>query len=117
MTELIALLSTGKGTWSSVIKLMAQGEWENVYLVTNEFGRDNFNKKENMHFIVIDTKKQIPEIVSGLTEEFKKITGPEVAFNMESGSGKEHMAVLSALLKSGLGIRQVAVTEKGVEEV
>jgi len=36
---------------------------------------------------------------------------------MTSGSGKEHMALLSALLKLGLGIRLVSFTNNGIKEL
>ena len=46
-----------------------------------------------------------------------KIYDLDVALNMVSGTGKEHMAILSALLKLGLGIRLMAVTKNGVVEL
>ena len=47
----------------------------------------------------------------------EKISGIEVGLNIVSGSGKEHMALISALLKLGIGIRLVALTSNGVKEV
>ena len=41
----------------------------------------------------------------------------EVAVNIVSGNGKEHMAIISALLKLGVGIRLMAVTKDGVREL
>ena len=41
----------------------------------------------------------------------------ETAVNLISGDGKEHMALLSALLKLGVGIRLIALTKEGVKEV
>jgi len=37
--------------------------------------------------------------------------------NIVSGDGKEHMALISALLKLGLGIRFVALTKEGIKEI
>ena len=37
--------------------------------------------------------------------------------NFVSGMGKEHMALISALLKLGVGIRLMALTKNGIEEV
>ena len=42
MANLIACLSEGKGTWEHVKRVVEGQEWDSVYLVTNEFGRDNF---------------------------------------------------------------------------
>ena len=34
MTELVACLTTGKGSWTEVAKLIAGENWEKVYLIT-----------------------------------------------------------------------------------
>ena len=41
----------------------------------------------------------------------------EAAVNLISGNGKEHMAVISALMKLGLGIRLIALTPNGIKEI
>ena len=40
MTELIAFLSTGKGTWANVSGLIKGESWDKVYLLTNDFGKE-----------------------------------------------------------------------------
>ncbi len=118
MTELVAILSTGKGTWSQVIKVINSEEWDKIYLITNEFGANTFKKQENMEFIVINTNESIELIIDHIQEKLKnKLSGPEVALNFVSGTGKEHMAVLSALLKMGLGIRLIIHTVNGLKEI
>ena len=119
MTELVTLLSTGKDTWTDVIKLMNAESWEKIVIITNQFGADNIMKKENMELIVIDSGKQsLFEIRDSLKKQFDELlVGPEIALNMLSGSGKEHMAVISSLLKSGFGIRQIAFFNNQVNEV
>jgi len=37
--------------------------------------------------------------------------------NIVSGDGREHMAIISALLQLGLGIRLVALTKEGVRVI
>ena len=118
MTCLIASLSTGKGTWIHVSKLINEGTWDKVFLVTNMFGKENFTNTKNAEMIIIDDNKSLEE----LREEIKKglngkISDTEIAVNFISGSGKEHMAVLSAILQLGLGMRFVAATDSGVKEV
>ena len=44
-----------------------------------------------------------------------KIADFEIALNLASGSGKEHMAVLEAVLQMGLNFRLVAVNKNTVE--
>ena len=118
MTELVALLSTGKGTWTEVVKLINNQDWKTIFLITNEFGKDTFQKKDNMEFIVINSNQNIEILIEKIKTQLKeKIKGTEVALNLISGSGTEHMAVLSALLKLGLGIRLVVHKEKGLKVI
>jgi len=119
MTTLVACLSTGKGTWGHVARLIADEDWEKVILITNEFGKENFKlEKKNVELIVINSMKHLPELVEEVKKALEgKIKGTEVALNLVSGSGKEHMAVISALLKLGLGIRLIALTKEGVKEI
>ena len=58
------------------------------------------------------------DIVKDIHKQLQgKIDDLEVAVNLVSGEGKEHMALLSALMKLGLGIRLIALTKNGVEEI
>lgn len=108
MTDLVACLSTGKGTWGKVAVLMKSEPWDKIFVVTNQFGKDNFTTNDKISFVVVDPNASIEkikeDIISQLTD---KMYGPEVAVNFISGSGKEHMALISALLNLGLGIRLV----------
>ncbi|MBD3354422.1 hypothetical protein GF361_00375 [Candidatus Woesearchaeota archaeon] len=125
MTSLIACLSSGKGTWAHVSQLIEKQEWNNIFLVTNDFGVKNFKPKikeqeepPKVEYILIYSKKYLSEIIDDIQKQLKgKITDTEVALNLISGTGKEHMAVLSAVLKLGLGIRLISLTPKGVKEV
>jgi len=45
MTQLIACLSTGKGTWTTIARIISSEDWENLFLITNEFGKEKFNAK------------------------------------------------------------------------
>lgn len=118
MTVLVACVGTGKGTWMHVAKLIKDGDWEQIYLIGNQFGKENFKiEKPNTTYILINEMQHIPEMIEVIKKELDgKIFG-DAAVNLVSGEGKEHMAVLSALLKVGAGIRLVAVTTEGVKEV
>ncbi|MDD5331283.1 MAG: hypothetical protein PHE43_00460 [Candidatus Nanoarchaeia archaeon] len=117
MTTLIACLSTGKGTWGHVSRLIQDQEWENIILITNDFGKENFTKEKNTEFLVIDPNKSVLEIIDDLIKELKGKVEGDVALNLVSGTGKEHMALLAALLKLGVGIRLVALTKDGIKEL
>jgi hypothetical protein len=118
MTELVACLSSGKGTWGHVSRLIDGQEWEKVFLITDSFGKEKFEKKDNVEFIVIDPNRFLSEIVEDIKKGLKdKITGLEVAVNFISGSGKEHIALMAALQQLGVGLRLIALTKQGVKEV
>jgi len=38
MTDLVAFLSTGKGSWAQVSSVINGEDWKKVYLLTNDFG-------------------------------------------------------------------------------
>jgi len=118
MTTLIACLSTGKGTWSTVAKLIDSADWEKVILIT-PFAKDRFKADgKKVEIIQFNENLHIDELIKFLVDELaKRIVGIEVAVNLTSGSGYEHMALLSALIKLGVGIRFVIPSEDGVKEV
>ena len=118
MSTLIACLSTGKGTWGHVSRLIEDGKFERVFLITNEFGKENFTKNNNTELVLIDQNQGLKELQQDIYSKLKnKIKDPEISLNMVSGTGKEHMALLSALLKLGLAINLTALTKEGINEV
>ncbi len=118
MTDLVACLSTGKGTWTHVKEVISGCEWENIFLITNEFGKEKFKSGKKIELIIVDSNKPLLELVEDIKKELKdRVSGTEVALNLVSGTGKEHMAILSAVLKLGLGVRLVALTKDGLKEI
>ena len=118
MTDLVACLSTGEKSWGHVARLIKEQDWKKVFLITNDLGKSNFKAEKELDFIVIDSKKPVLELIEDIRNGLKgKITDMEIALNLVSGSGKEHMAILSALLKLGVGIRLIAVTKDGIIEL
>ena len=112
--ELVALLSSGKGTWMQVSGLMTYGEWDNVIIIGGDFAKD-FKHEKKFEFIKIDLDKKIKDLRDELVKKLKgKISGTEVALSIASGDGKEHMALISALINLPVGIRFAALTKDGV---
>lgn len=111
--ELIALISSGKGTWGQVAGVVNRGEWDNIILIGNDFAK-KFTTEKDFEFIeiknsgIIDLKNEINQKLQG------KIKGTEVALTIASGDGKEHMAIISALLSLPVGIRFTALTKDGI---
>lgn len=113
--ELIALLSSGKGTWAQVAGLIKRGDWEKVILIGDSFA-SNFNVEgKKTEFVKINLAKSLKEAKSEISEKLKgKIDGLEVALSIASGSGKEHMALISALIDLPVGIKFTALTKEGI---
>ena len=118
MTDLVACLSSGEKSWAHVARLVKEQDWKRIFIVTNDFGKKNFKPEKNVDFIVVDFQKPVSELIEDIKKGLNgKITDFEVALNLVSGNGKEHMAILSALLKLGVGVRLMAVTKEGVREL
>lgn len=111
--ELVAFLGTGKGTWGQIAGVINHGEWEQIILIGNSFAKQ-FTVKKDFEFIeitasqIIDLKEEIMKKLNG------KIKGTEVALSIASGDGKEHMALISALLSLPVGIRFTVLTKDGL---
>ncbi len=112
--ELIALLSSGKGTWAQIAGLMTHGEWEKIIIIGGDFAKD-FKHEKPFEFIRIDLDKKIKDLREEFLEKLKgKVKGMEVALSIASGDGKEHMALVSALINLPVGVRFAALTKEGV---
>jgi len=112
--ELVALLSSGKGTWGQVAGLVNREEWDNIILIGSEFA-EKFSLDKKHDFIRVNTSQGIKELKDELIKKLNgKIQGTEVALSIASGDGKEHMSLISALLSLPVGIRFVALTKDGI---
>jgi len=111
--ELVALISSGKGTWGQVAGVINQGEWDNIILVGDNFAK-KFISQKDFEFIEINSGG-IMDIKNEILKKLKgKIKGTEVALTIASGDGREHMALISALLSLPAGVRFVALTKDGL---
>ncbi len=112
--ELVALLSTGKGTWAQVSGLMKHGEWDKVILLGGDFA-ESFKHEKEFEFIKVDLDKKLKELKDEFSIKLKgKFNGTEVALSLASGDGKQHMALISSLINLPVGIRFAALTKEGV---
>ena len=113
--EFIGILSSGKGTWGQISGLMKKGEWEKVILIGPNYASDFKLEEVAFDFIEYDDNKSITQLKDDLVKKLKgRIDGTEVAISIASGSGKEHMALISALLSIPVGVRFVALTKDGI---
>ena len=100
MPTLIICLSSGKGTWTEVIKVIQSQSWNKVFLITNDFSKENFTlKKENFYCVSINSFDEVNALKDQIVQELRgKIADFEVALNFTSGTGKEHMSLMEAIL-------------------
>ena len=71
--ELVALLSTGKGTWAQVSGLMKYGEWDKIIVIGDDFARD-FKHEKPFEFIKIDLSKKIKELREEILKKLSQKT-------------------------------------------
>ena len=114
--QLVAILSSGQGTWGQVAGLAKKGEWENIFLLGPKFASDFNLEGIPFQFVEIDTNKTLTQLKKEILTKLKGKLKPieDIAISIASGSGKEHMALLSALLSIPVGIRFTALTKEGV---
>jgi hypothetical protein len=111
--ELVAWIGAGKGSWGQVAGVINRGDWDNIFLIGDEFGK-KFTMEKDFEFIevkssgIADLKEEIVKKLRG------KLKGTEVGLSIASGDGKEHMALISALLNLPVGIRFVVLTKDGL---
>jgi hypothetical protein len=116
--ELVAILSSGKGTWGQVSGLMKKGEWEKIFILGPAYAKDFLVEGVSFDFVEYDADKPLvalkEDFLKKLRERLNLDGFSEVAVSLSSGSGKEHMALLSALLSVPVGIRFTALTKDGI---
>ncbi len=119
MTYLVACLGEGTGTWTNVLKLAASPQFEKSFLIVNEWTRKSLNiEKPNIQLITINTNTTTTELRDQIANQLKgKILDFEVALNIDSGTGKEHAAMITALMRIGLSFRLVVMENDKIEEV
>jgi hypothetical protein len=119
MTDLIACLGTGKGTWTGVLKLANRQEFERVFLVASPWTKETLKmNKNNISFVMINSDDKTSAIRDSIIKQLEgKVKDFEVAVNIDSGTGKEHTALVTALIKLGLALRFVVCEGDSMEEV
>jgi len=118
MTDLIACLSDNNKEIGHLKRVIEGEDWNKVFLIYDSNIEEKIESGKTIEYIPVNMSKTLSELIEFLTTEFKtKVKGTEAAVNLICASGKEHMAVMSAIMKSGLGFRFAAITKEGVKEV
>ncbi len=113
---LVAFVGKEKESLGQISALINRFEGEKMILVKDK-STEEFPSNEKCEVVDISTEKDLLSLIqeiklklkSALTSEF------EVALSLASGNGKEHMALLSALLSIPVGVKLVAYTKNGIE--
>tara|TARA_Y100000310_G_scaffold224526_2_gene226380 strand:+ start:982 stop:1332 length:351 start_codon:yes stop_codon:yes gene_type:complete len=115
--DLIAFVGNDKENWGQIAGLINRVD-SNVILVV-EKGVKGFPSNSKTVVVDIDSSKPLIELKDDIVKKVKGKIGNEfdVGLSLASGGGKEHMALISALLAIPVGIRIVVFTKNGVEFV
>ncbi len=113
--ELVAFMGDDKENWGQVNGLINRGDWEKIILVKSKSSEDYDSPKE-ADIVIVDTSKPLMELKEDMVNKLrKKFQGFDVNVSIASGTGKDHMALISALLSIPVGIRLVVFTKNGIE--
>lgn len=114
--EFVAFVGTDKENWGQITALMNRLECESIFLVMNK-DVSGFPTNEKSQIIRVDSSQGISDLKNQIIEKLKpKLKGDfESAVSLASGSGKEHMAFLAALLSVPVGVRIAVYTKGGVQ--
>jgi len=114
--KLVAFLGNDKENWGQITALINRGDFEKVVLVKSK-GAAGFPLMTDTSVIEVDSGLPLLDLKKDLMEKLKAEIGKEfeVSISIASGNGKEHMALISALLSLPVGIRIVVYTKEGVE--
>ncbi len=95
--------------------MINRGDWEKIILVKSK-SSENYDSPKEADIVLVDTSKPLLELKEDIINKLrKKFEGFDVQVSIASGNGKEHMALISALLSIPVGIRLVVFTKKGIE--
>jgi len=116
--ELVAFLGNDKENWGQITALINRGQWDKIILVKAKDAA-GFPIMTNTSVIEIDTGQPLLEMKKDIMDKLKEELGKafEVSLSIASGNGKEHMALISALLSVPVGIRIVVYTKNGIEQI
>lgn len=114
--ELVVFVGEDKESWGQIKGVMNNLECEKIIVVKNA-KVTGFPTNPKTQMINVDTGKSLTELKEEIQKSLKEKLSKdfEVALSIASGNGKEHMALISALLSIPVGIRLVVYTKSGIE--
>jgi len=112
----VAFVGKDKENWGQIQALINRLDCEQIFLVKDKDVEDSL-KNNKTEIVNINSSAPLMELKQEIMQKLKgKLRGElEVSVSIASGNGKEHMALISALLSIPVGIRFVVFTQKGIE--
>ena len=116
--ELVAFIGKDAENWGQVTALMKRMEYDKAIIIKDKTS-GVFPTNPKTQIVNVDVEKPLIELKEDILKVMRdKLSGDfEVALSIASGNGKEHMAVISALLSVPVGIRLVVFTKEGVKYI
>ncbi|MBN1785436.1 MAG: hypothetical protein JW825_00400 [Candidatus Methanofastidiosa archaeon] len=113
MKTFIATIGIGKGTWGKVKRICSE-EWDKIIVLGNEWARDTFKLDFPFQWILLDEQKDVCQLVDDIVGQLPEDID-EIYVNLISGSGREHVALLSSLLANNKTFKTVCVCDDGIK--
>lgn len=113
--ELVAFVGEDRESWGQILGVINHIEAERVILVVNKKIVD-FPEIDGSEKLYFDSSMPLADLKEEMKNRLKeKLSGDfEVALSIASGNGKEHMALISALLNIPVGIKIAVFTKGGI---
>lgn len=114
--KLIAYLGKEKETYGQIAALINRLDCDQIILLKDK-STENLFSSPKLKVLELDSSKDL----LAFKDEIQNVLRPhlkedfEVALSLASGNGKEHMALISALITLPVGIKLTAFTKSGVE--
>ena len=114
--EFVAYIGEDQASWGQVTALLNRLDYDKAVLLVDKHV-SGYPTNEKTEVVSIDSSQSMLSLQKEMQTQLRKHIGGEfeVALSLASGTGKEHMALLSALLQLPVGIKLVVYTKEGVQ--
>lgn len=114
MGTLLTILGTGKGTWHEVHGILNLKAFDSVLVFIDAWAAQNYRNEHNVTLSPMPDNAESSALVDLFKERIKQHLSAQgsaefdIALNIASGTGKQHAALISAVLQLGYGVRFVS---------
>ncbi|MFH1290788.1 MAG: hypothetical protein ABIH92_05275 [Nanoarchaeota archaeon] len=114
--KLVAFVGSDPNSYGQISALVNRMECEQILLVKDKNTQSPF-QNQKCETVNVNSSLDLASFKQEIQDKLKPLLKEdfEVALTIASGNGKEHMALISALLTLPVGIKLTAYTKKGVE--